>query len=204
MKRTKRVPKQTRESENADPSELYNPVPRVVIGIVFGLIVWAIYYIFAANPDGVASLGDHRIPSQLVSNTAGKGGAIDGKQLYTGTCQACHQATGHGLPGVFPPLAGSSWVDGDPHVLVQIVLHGLHGPIEVAGTTYNGSMPAFGTQFNDDELAALLSFIRKEWGNTGAPIEASLVAESRALTAKRADPWPNVKDIEAAVGAAKP
>lgn len=200
------VPKHTRESEHADPSELHNPVPKVIIGLIAGLVIWAVYYIFMADPTAVSSLGDHRVPSELVSNNkAGEGGVIDGRQIFVSTCQACHQATGQGLPGVFPPLAGSSFVTGDPHILTQIVLHGLHGPIEVSGTTYNGSMPAFGTQFNDGQLAALLSFIRKEWGNTGAPVEAGLVKDSRAATAKRTDPWPSIKEIEAAVGGiAKP
>jgi mono/diheme cytochrome c family protein len=206
MKRAKQmVPKQTRKSEHADPSELYNPIPRVIIGLIIGLIIWAIYYIFTSNPSGVASMGDHRIPSALVSSAGGKGGVVDGRQIFTGTCQACHQATGQGLPGVFPPLAGSSFVTGDPHVLAQIVLHGLHGPIEVSGTTYNGSMPAFGSQFGDAEIAAVLSYIRKEWGNASPAIDADLVKQSRALTAKRTEPWTNVKDIEAAVGGqAKP
>lgn len=199
MKQPRKVPKQTRSSENADPSELLNPVPRVIVGLIIGLIIWAVYYIFTANPSSVASMGDHRLPSQVVSSSDSKGGKIDGRQIFTGTCQACHQATGQGLPGVFPPLAGASWVKGDPHVLAQIVLHGLHGPIEVAGATYDGSMPAFGAQFSDEELAAVLTFIRSEWGNASPPVEAALVKESRALTADRSEPWPDVKDIEAAM-----
>jgi len=208
VKPTKMVPKQTRKSEHADPTELYNPVPRVIIGLVAALFIWAIYYIFASDPSGLSTLGDHRIPSTLVAQkNAGGAGKVDGRQLFTGTCQACHQATGQGLPGVFPPLAGSSWVTGDPHVLSQIVLHGLHGPIEVAGASYNGAMPGFGGQFNDAQLAALLSFIRKEWGNDSPPVDADLIKQARAASSDRKEPWASIQDVLAAVkgaGAGKP
>lgn len=203
MKKARTVPKQTRSSENADPSELLNPVPKVIIGLIIALVIWAVYYILASNPSGVASMGDHRVPAQLVGG-ASQGGVLDGRQVFVGACQACHQAGGQGLPGVFPPLAGASWVKGDPHVLAQIVLHGLHGPIEVSGKTYNGAMPAFGAQLGDAELAAVLTFIRGEWGNGSPPVEESLVKESRALTAARTEPWPNVNDIAAALGSAQP
>lgn len=192
-------PKQTRSSEHADPKELYNPVPRVFLGLIIGLIVWAIFYIFNADPTGVASLGDRRIPSTLAASAGDdQGGVVDGRQIYTTTCQACHQATGQGLPGVFPPLAGASWVTGDPNILAQIVLHGLTGPIEVAGTTYNGAMPGFGAQLNDAQIAAVLTFIRSEWGNASPAVDKVTIKEARAATTSQAEPWKNVDDIPSA------
>src|SRR5690606_5969374 len=106
------VKKQTRASENADPHELNNPVPRVLLGVILALVVWGVYYIFSANPNSVAGLGDRRDPATLVAAAPSENGAIDGKQLFTTACQSCHQASGQGLTGVFPPLAGAEWVTG--------------------------------------------------------------------------------------------
>ncbi|MDN5842811.1 MAG: cytochrome c [Alcaligenaceae bacterium] len=183
------VKKQTRASENADPHELHNPVPRVLLGVIAALVVWAVYYIFASSPNSLPALGDQRDPSVLAASAEGDNQAIDGRQIFTAACQACHQATGQGVPGVFPPLAGSEWVTGDPDVLARIVLHGMTGPITVSGSTYNGAMPAFGTQFDDAELAALLTFIRGEWGNGGSPVDADMVGATRKATQAQTQPW---------------
>lgn len=190
-------PEQSRRSEHADPHELYSPVPRVVMGLTLGLVVWAVGYIFMAGPDGPARLGDRRVPQLLAQGASpSQGATVDGRQLFVAKCQACHQAGGQGLPGVFPPLAGASWVSGAPEVPIQILLHGLNGPIEVAGTTYNGSMPAFGGQMNDVEIAAVLSFVRAEWGNKGSLIEAKAVQTAREKSMQRTTPWANVLDLQ--------
>lgn len=189
------------QSEHADPHEQYNPVPRVVLGLVLALFVWAIAYIFMSQPDGVAELGDRRVPATLAQNSARAEGTVDGRQIFVANCQACHQAAGQGLPGVFPPLAGASWVTGDPELLTQIVLHGLSGPIEVAGNTYNGMMPGFGAQLGDAELAAVLSFIRQEWGNGSAPVAAAAVAVARQATAQQTEAWAGIEQTKQALAA---
>jgi mono/diheme cytochrome c family protein len=189
-------PEITRNTEHADPHEQYNPVPRVVLGLVLALVVWAVSYIFLAHVDGGAALGDRRNPDAL-AEAAGSGQRIaNGGQLFAANCQACHQASGQGLPGVFPPLAGSPWVAGNPAVLTQILLHGMTGPIEVLGTTYNGAMPAFDKQLNDEEIAAVASHIRNQWGNSAAPVEPATVADARKASAKREEPWHGPKEIE--------
>jgi mono/diheme cytochrome c family protein len=153
-------------------------------------------YIFLAHVDGGAALGDRRNPDAL-AEAAGSGQRIaNGGQLFAANCQACHQASGQGLPGVFPPLAGSPWVAGNPAVLTQILLHGMTGPIEVLGTTYNGAMPAFDKQLNDEEIAAVASHIRNQWGNSAAPVEPATVADARKASAKREEPWHGPKEIE--------
>ncbi len=181
-------PVQTRQSENADPHEQYNPIPRVLIAVVGALIVWAVYYIVTANPDSAAGLGDQR-PLAVLAPQESAGSAVDGKQLYGNACLACHQASGAGLPGVFPPLADSEWVKGDPVVLAKLVLHGISGPITVKGQSYSGAMPAFGAQFNDEEMAAVLSYIRTEWQNDAEAIDAAAVAQARADSADQTAPW---------------
>jgi mono/diheme cytochrome c family protein len=177
-----------RNNENADPHEQNNPVPKVVLGLVFGLVVWAVAYIFWQEPDGMAALGDHREPAALAAG-AGEKKALDGAAIFANTCQACHQATGKGLPGVFPPLAGSEWVLAAPEHISQIVLHGVTGQITVLGASYSGAMPAFGGQFSDAEIAAVTTFVRSQWGNSADKISAEQVAQARAASAERTDPW---------------
>jgi len=113
----------------------------------------------------------------------------DGKQVFSTTCAACHQVTGEGVAGVFPPLAGSEWVTGDDAKLVRILLHGVTGPIEVAGETFNSMMPPWGATLKDADIASVLTYVRSTWGNKGAPISAARVASIRAATTSRTTPW---------------
>ena len=113
----------------------------------------------------------------------------DGKQVYATSCAACHQATGEGVAGVFPPLAGSEWVTGDEAKLARIILHGVTGPIEVAGETFNGMMPPWGPTMKDADIAAVLTYVRSAWGNKAAPVTAAKVAAIRAATSSRTTPW---------------
>lgn len=207
MQKPRPTPDQSRKGEHADPHEQYNPVPRVVLGLALALVVWAVGYIVMARPDGLAGLGDQRVPGTLAQGSApAPGAAIDGRQVFVARCQACHQAAGQGLPGVFPPLAGSSWVKGPAEIPMQILLHGLNGPIEVSGATYNGAMPAFGEQMNDAELAAVLSFVRGEWGNGSPAVEAEAVQGARKASAERTEPWPGIGMLQKflAAGEARP
>lgn len=190
-----------RTTEHADPHEQYNPVPRVVIGMALALAIWAVAYIVTQSPDATASLGDGRDPATLAARAAADGAPVDGRQLYTAHCQACHQTTGQGLPGVFPPLAGAEWVTGDPRVLAQIVLHGLNGPIEVRGSSYQGAMPAFGAQLGSAEIAAVLSFVRAEWGNRAEAIDTAAIETARAAFPNRTHPWNGQQELQQATGA---
>jgi len=182
-----------RNSEHADPHEQYNPIPRVVAGLVIAMVVWAVGYIAIQGADGEPSLGDRRDRAAL--SAAAGSGIADGSRIYVANCQACHQANGQGLPGVFPPLAGSSWVTGDPAVLSRILLHGLTGPIEVLGTTYNGTMPAFGKNLSDEEIAAVAGYVRSQWGNSASRLDAAAVAKERAATAGRDSPWDGAREL---------
>jgi mono/diheme cytochrome c family protein len=113
-----------------------------------------------------------------------------GKTVYGAVCAACHQPTGLGLPPAFPPLAGSEWVSGSDERIVRIVLHGLQGAIKVKGTEFNGVMPATGPgsgyNLSPEKIAAVITYIRQEWGNSGPPIAAAKVAEIRAKEGNRA------------------
>ncbi len=113
----------------------------------------------------------------------------DGAAVFSGRCAACHQATAQGLPGVFPPLAGSEYVNGDPARVARLVLRGLSGPVTVKGATYNGAMPAWADQLKDAEVAAVLTYLRSHFGNDASAVTADLVARERAATASRTAPW---------------
>ncbi len=114
-----------------------------------------------------------------------------GRETYRAVCAACHQLEGGGAPGLAPPLAGSDWVSGAPERLARAVLHGLYGPIEVSGARWNGHMPGFATldTMTDRRIAAVLSYVRRAWGNTSPPIDPALVASVRTMTAGRSLPW---------------
>ncbi|WP_338015719.1 cytochrome c [Alcaligenes faecalis] len=93
-------------------------------------------------------------------------------------------------------MADSEWVKGEPKVLAQLVLHGINGPITVKGQQYQGAMPAFAEQFSDAELAAVFNFIRHEWGNEAEAVTPELVAEARAASADRSQPWQGEKELQ--------
>ncbi len=98
-----------------------------------------------------------------------------GANVYTSTCSSCHGAAGQGVPGTFPPLAGNPVVTGDAKKLVHIVKYGLSGPTQVAGKTYNGMMPAWGSQLSDTDVAAVVTYVRGAWGNAGGAVTAAEV-----------------------------
>lgn len=106
------------------------------------------------------------------------------------TCAPCHQPTGQGTPGLFPPLAGAEWVlEKDPSRLIRIVLGGIQGPIQVKGAAFNNAMPPWGPTLNDEEIAHVLTYVRQAWGNDASAVTTEQVAKVRKDTASRAAPW---------------
>ena len=112
-----------------------------------------------------------------------------GKKIYNRDCVVCHQSTGLGVPGVFPPLSGSKWVTGNVHLCVNIILSGLMGPIEVGGTVYNSVMPPLGSQLTDRDIAGVLSFIRQEWENNAVEVSEDFISKLREEQGLRDTPW---------------
>ncbi len=114
------------------------------------------------------------------SNIAGSGGAAaagNGAQVFATNCSSCHGASGAGVPGAFPPLAGNPYVVGDPALVIHTVAYGLTGPVKVNGKTYNGSMPDWKGKLSDADIAAAITFIRSSWGNKATPVSAADVAK---------------------------
>ncbi|MEN9662729.1 MAG: hypothetical protein RL324_1678 [Verrucomicrobiota bacterium] len=111
-----------------------------------------------------------------------------GRQIYATTCGACHQPDGKGRDGLAPPLANSEWATGSEDRVIRIVLHGVRGAITAAGVTFQGEMTPLGA-LDDTQLAAALTFVRRSWGHTAAPISVAKVAEVRRATAGRSGAW---------------
>jgi mono/diheme cytochrome c family protein len=118
-----------------------------------------------------------------------------GKEIYMkaapggGLCFTCHQPTGLGLPGQFPPLAGSDWVLGDKERLIKISMHGLMGEIEVNGVKYNNVMAPPGIppgSLTDQQIADVLTYIRNDWGNSASSVSPAEVANIRSKVKDRA------------------
>ncbi len=102
-----------------------------------------------------------------------------GKQVYLSLCFACHQSDGKGLPGAFPPLAGSDYLLADRERAIRVVLKGLSGPITVNGVTINSAMPPQEAVLTDAQVADVLTFIYNAWGNQGEPFKADQVKAIR-------------------------
>ena len=181
--------------EKDDPRDGYEPIPLWLVSVFMALVFWAGAYLSFYSGGFQSDVFD---PSQV--SWAGGGGAVKGppdpmvvgKRLFTANCVACHQPTGQGVAGQFPTLVDSEWVlggdwHGDNH-LVKILLHGLQGPIQVKGDTYNGAMPPW-KQLKDDQIAMILTYIRNEWGNSAPPITADQGAKIREETAAQTEPY---------------
>lgn len=104
-----------------------------------------------------------------------------GKETYTAICAACHQPDGRGREEIAPALVGSEFAIGSPGAAIRIVLHGKEGSV--------GLMPPLGSVLNDEQLASVLTYIRREWGHTASAISPAMVKEVRDATADRTRPW---------------
>jgi len=186
------------QRELADPDERVNPLPWFFIMFLGAMGMWGGFYIVVTPSGESSAYGDQRTVSTLRPAVAAVGAAplIDGKQLYSAKCAACHQGSGLGVAGVFPPLAASEWVVGSEKILSSILLHGVSGPLEVKGNLYNGMMPAFGT-LSDPEIAAVLTYIRSDWGNAATPVSAETVRAQREATKDQTSAYAGGAALEA-------
>jgi mono/diheme cytochrome c family protein/glucose/arabinose dehydrogenase len=119
----------------------------------------------------------------------------EGKTLYTAVCAACHQPHGQGQDGLAPPLEDAEWVLGSEERLIRIILQGARGPMTVKGKVWELDMPGLGV-FNDEQIAAILTYIRREWGHAASPVDPGSVAQIRAKTEDRIDPWTEEELLE--------
>jgi nitrite reductase (NO-forming) len=102
-----------------------------------------------------------------------------GQRIFKQNCAACHQLSGLGIPGAFPPLAKSDFLNADVSRAIRVVANGLTGPVKVNGVTFNGVMPAW--QLSDEDIANVLTYIYNTWGNSGKEVKPAEVKKTRKL-----------------------
>jgi mono/diheme cytochrome c family protein len=113
-----------------------------------------------------------------------------GKKIFSANCATCHQMSGQGVAGQYPPLAGSEYVNGGTRRLAMIVLKGLQGPLTVKGAQYGTAvMQPWETTLNDQKISDVLTFIRQEWGNTGGPVAPEGISALRKELGSRKESW---------------
>jgi len=143
---------------------------------------------------GAASQSAAAAPAPAGATAQPAGAAADGQAVFLRVCATCHQRNAQGLPGAFPPLAGSPFAAGPAERMIRIVLNGLSGPVEVRGQRFNNVMPPWKT-LSDAEIAAVLTYVRSNFGNTGSAVTPEQVAQVRAATASRTTMW-TVAELE--------
>lgn len=189
--------------ENGEPADGQEPVPMLWLACVIAMAMWAGSYFGAYNMGFMSNVleGDPIAGTVSAPQAAPEpvSPMVAGKRIFN-QCQACHQATGLGVPGQFPPLDKSEWVLGDTQTLARILLHGLEGDVTVRGTTYNNLMPAW-ERLSDAQIAHVLTYIRGSWSNNAAAVAPEDIKMVREATASRHSAWSAQELVAAAKGA---
>lgn len=172
-----------------DEKAHYKLMPLVMLFVFSGLIFFAGTYLNRYQGKFAPTIFDENERPTSGTPIVKIDPVAAGKAIFnsSGACYTCHMATGQGVPGTYPPLAGSEWVQGTPERLVRIVVYGLKGSVTVEGHAFNAAqMPTFGQvpgssyNWSDDRIANVLTYIRQEWGNKAGPITEAQVAAIRA------------------------
>ena len=177
---------------DAEPQAGRIPVPVWLIVLFFLLLYWGMVYFDQHSGWFDAQVyTPYRSGAELVLYQPPIGGPdlSRGKAVYENICGLCHNNDGSGKPGQAPPFAGSEWALGNPNHMIRIPLAGLAGPVEVKGQQWNLAMPAMGAALPDDDLAAVLTYIRQSWGNKASAITPEQVKAVRAAVGSRTQPW---------------
>ncbi|MEO8479269.1 MAG: cytochrome c [Gemmatimonadota bacterium] len=155
----------------------------LALSLVLGLV--------ACGGDKAPKDGEMMDPTPAPVQTA----AIDGATEFANTCAVCHQATGEGMAGVYPPLAGSDIaILPSPDRMIAVVLKGLNGPVTVKGEKYDGTMAPW-ESLSDAQIAAITTYERSSWGNTASAVTPEMVAAVRTKVAGRTTAW-TIEELE--------
>jgi len=107
-----------------------------------------------------------------------------GKKVFSANCQTCHQANGLGVPGQYPPLAGSEFTTGGSQRMGMIVLKGLQGPVTVKGQQFGTAvMQPWDKTLTDKQIADVMTYERSDWGNSASPVTPEQIAALRKALA---------------------
>src|SRR5207302_9035104 len=135
---------------------------------------------------GLDPMGAPPAPKKAVAGGPGGGEQVElsphdrGKKVFTANCQTCHQANGLGVPGQYPPLAGSEFTNGGSRRMGMIVLKGLQGPVTVKGQQYGTAvMQPWDKTLTDQKIADVMTYERSEWGNNASPVTAEQISALR-------------------------
>jgi len=173
--------------EMEEPRDGIRPTPVAFLILCFLFTMWGGYYMGTYAGDWTGNGLAERAAPVNAAPAAPQNPMVLGAEVYNG-CTQCHQANGMGLAGQFPPLADSEFVTGEPRRLAAILLNGINGELEVKGQKYNSQMPPWKDSYNDEEIAAVMTFIRNSFGNKSGPVARSLVETVRKEVGSGA-PW---------------
>jgi mono/diheme cytochrome c family protein len=175
----------------------YSALPLALLFFFSGLIFFSGTYLNRFSGGFSAMIYDETLKPVRGGSVQPKLSPHDYGQILfhsAGACVTCHQENGQGVPGVYPPLAGSEWAQGSPDRVIRIVLFGLQGPVHVRGADFGAAvMPAFGPTgtfgWSDEKIAAVLTYVRSEWGNKASAITLEQVTAVRTAEASRTKAW---------------
>lgn len=168
------------------------PVPVWLLVLLLLLVFWGMVYFdqHSGWAEPHVYIPYRSLPEVALYQPSTGGGNALGKQFYDNVCALCHNPDGAGKPGQAPPFVGSDFVLGSPARVVRIPLVGLTGPVQVKGQEYNlPSMPAMGASLTDEQLAAVLTYMRQSWGNKASEITPEQVKAVRGEVGNRSQPW---------------
>jgi mono/diheme cytochrome c family protein/plastocyanin len=195
------------QREKHEPRVGLEPLSLWLIGIYGLAIFFGGFYLGRYAGDFSAEGLDPRALRQLAkkSTAAGQGGeqtaelspAARGKKIFLANCATCHQASGTGVAGQYPPLAGSEYVNGGTRRLGMILLKGLQGPLKVKGAQYGSAvMQPWEKTLTDAKIADVLTYIRSEWGNNAPLVAPEGIGALRKELTGRTESWTEA-DLEA-------
>ena len=185
--------------ERAEPKAGPRAVPVFLLILLLGIVYGGmIYFDRASGWFDPQVYAPYHSASELALYQPPTGG-LDlsrGRTVYDNICALCHNTDGTGKPNQAPPFVGSDWVLGSPNRMIRIPLVGLAGSVMVKDQQWNLAMPAMGAALSDDDLAAVLSYIRQSWGNKASVITPEQVKAVRAEIGNRTQPW-SAQELEA-------
>lgn len=178
--------------EKEEPSENF-PAPSLMLVFLFMILsfVSGIYLIRFSGDFSVFAFDTRTVVGAETGPVEPPDPLVVGKGVFVRQCSACHQADGQGLGSVYPPVAASDWSQDNPERLIKVVLSGLMGEVEVNGQTYRNAMTPFGPMLSDDEVAAVLTYIRvsPEMANDSYAVSPELVTQVRSEYGSRSSAW---------------
>ena len=199
MKREDQLP----EMRHGPPAETFEPyeesrrIPLPVLWIAIALALWGFVTLFKNHQ--AARIGKVERAARIADLP--RHNLDTGAALFEARCSTCHQPNGSGIEKVVPPLDDSPFVQARPEVIVQILLHGIQGPIAVGGNAYDGNMPNFSSVMSNEEVARVTSFVRGAWTNRAGPISPEFVSKQRQRFAGSTRSWRGGVELLATTGA---